>query len=135
MADGSRSGAQCGVDERPRHRPDEGPIAICHNGIPKAPKVYDASASEMPGTKRCPTTAHSPRRWIWVSMRAAHCGPIRAGAVPAGAPAEVGGDHGRRHPSARVTNVPSTGPNNTPLPAASSRPGTNIVASNADTGM
>ncbi|CFS64087.1 Uncharacterised protein [Mycobacterium tuberculosis] len=28
------------------------PTTICHNGTPNAPKVYEASASEMPGTKR-----------------------------------------------------------------------------------
>ena len=35
----------------------------------------------------------------------------------------------------RVTNVPSTGPNNRPLPAASSGPGTKTAANRAAAGM
>ena len=31
--------------------------------------------------KRWPTTAHSPRRWIWVSMRSDHSAPISARAL------------------------------------------------------
>jgi hypothetical protein len=69
------------------------PTAICHDGTPNAPNAYEANASEMPGTKRWPTTAHKPPP---LDLRVEAVGPRppeqRSCAPPTRPPADEAGD-------------------------------------------
>ncbi len=82
---------------------------------------------------RWPTTAHSPRRWIWASMASARSEPSSARALsrPARRPARLA-TTAVPTVAHNVTNVPRIGPNRNPLPAARTGPGTKIAPSAAD---
>jgi hypothetical protein len=126
-------GAQRGVDECPRRRTDKRTDGHLPQRNSDRPNAKKASASDMPGMKRCPTTPT-----VRVVRSARRCGrrvsypAARALSRPARPPTRLA-TIAMPTAAPSVTKMPSTGPNRSPLPAARIAPGTNNAPRTADT--